>query len=149
MVTFGKVPTSFDIFVLVYIAHVRLTLNVSRVWAAGWTPLHEACIHGWWSVARALLAAGAGANRPGLDRVTPLHDAAAGSGRRRLVRLLLRYGADPTARTARGQPAAELATERRVRLLLERAAAVWPAKLTDDDTDCDSSLDTGEGMGQH
>ena len=105
----------------------------------GWTPLHEACIHGWWSVARALLAAGADVSRPGLERVTPLHDAA-GNGRRRLVRLLLRHGAEPAARTARGQLPADLASEPRVRALLERAAADPAAAAAASD----SSDDTGE-----
>ena len=42
----------------------------------GWTPLHEACNHGWLDVAKQLLKAGANVNVQGLDNDTPLHDAA-------------------------------------------------------------------------
>ena len=41
----------------------------------GWTPLHEACNHGWQNVAELLLNAGANVNVQGLDNDTPLHDA--------------------------------------------------------------------------
>lgn len=43
---------------------------------AGWSPLHEACNHGWLEVAELLLRAGADVNARGLDDDTPLHDAA-------------------------------------------------------------------------
>lgn len=43
---------------------------------AGWTPLHEACNHGWLGTARILIEAGASVNALGLDDDTPLHDAA-------------------------------------------------------------------------
>lgn len=43
---------------------------------AGWSPLHEACNHGWLGVAELLLRAGADVNARGLDDDTPLHDAA-------------------------------------------------------------------------
>ena len=42
----------------------------------GWTPLHEACNHGWPDVARQLLRAGANVNVQGYENDTPLHDAA-------------------------------------------------------------------------
>ena len=44
--------------------------------APGWTPLHEACNHGWPDVARQLLRAGANVNVQGYENDTPLHDAA-------------------------------------------------------------------------
>lgn len=43
---------------------------------SGWTPLHEACNHGWYGVALALVQAGASVNARGFDDDTPLHDAA-------------------------------------------------------------------------
>ena len=46
------------------------------VFYVGWTPLHEACNHGWLVVARQLMKAGANVNVQGLDNDTPLHDAA-------------------------------------------------------------------------
>ena len=42
----------------------------------GWTPLHEACNHGWLEVAKQLLKSGANVNVHGGDNDTPLHDAA-------------------------------------------------------------------------
>lgn len=42
----------------------------------GWTPLHEACNHGHYKVAKLLIDFGANVNSLGLDKYTPLHDAA-------------------------------------------------------------------------
>ena len=42
----------------------------------GWTPLHEACNHGFMDVAKQLLKAGANVNVQGYGNDTPLHDAA-------------------------------------------------------------------------
>lgn len=42
----------------------------------GWTPLHEACNHGWYEIAQLLIQYGANVNTPGLENDTPLHDAA-------------------------------------------------------------------------
>ena len=46
------------------------------LYSAGWTPLHEACNHGYYDVAKVLLKAGAFVNTTGLEDDTPLHDAA-------------------------------------------------------------------------
>ena len=46
------------------------------VCSSGWTPLHEACNHGYPDVARQLLRAGANVNVQGYENDTPLHDAA-------------------------------------------------------------------------
>ena len=46
---------------------------------AGWTPLHEACEHGYEEIVRLLVEAGADLNDRGGDQcggMTPLHDAA-------------------------------------------------------------------------
>jgi hypothetical protein len=50
-------------------------LNFLFISFPGWTPLHEACNHGWLDVAKQLLKAGANVNVQGLDNDTPLHDA--------------------------------------------------------------------------
>ena len=42
---------------------------------AGWTPLHEACNHGFYHIAKTLLKSGANVNVQGCDNDTPLHDA--------------------------------------------------------------------------
>ena len=48
----------------------------------GWTPLHQACNHGHYKVAKVLLKAGANANAPGLDGDIPLHDASTNGHRK-------------------------------------------------------------------
>lgn len=52
------------------------TLELNNCVVSGWTPLHEACNHGWLGVAKRLLQSGAEVNARGLDDDTPLHDAA-------------------------------------------------------------------------
>lgn len=46
------------------------------MFSSAWTPLHEACNHGYFDVAKQLLKGGAYVNSLGLDDDTPLHDAA-------------------------------------------------------------------------
>ena len=41
----------------------------------GWTPLHEACNHGYSELVSLLLSNGAGVNTHGMDGDTPLYDA--------------------------------------------------------------------------
>ena len=53
--------------------NVKLTCDVTFLFS-GWTALHEACNHGWFDVAKALLKNGADVNVRGLDNDTPLHD---------------------------------------------------------------------------
>lgn len=69
---------------------------------SGWTPLHEACNHGWYEVAFRLVQAGANVNAKGLDNDTPLHDAAA-NGHFKLVKLLVEKGADIYAKNSKGK----------------------------------------------
>jgi ankyrin repeat protein len=45
----------------------------------GWTPLHEAAIHGYPDIVAKLLRMGADPNVLGMDNDSPLHDAAANS----------------------------------------------------------------------
>lgn len=62
----------------------------------GWSPLHEACNHGYMEVVKMLLEHGAAVNDPGgihCDGITPLHDAAV-NGQAEVVQVLLEYGAD-------------------------------------------------------
>lgn len=42
----------------------------------GWTPLHESCNHGFYETAKLLIKHGANVNVCGLEKDTPLHDAA-------------------------------------------------------------------------
>lgn len=75
----------------------------------GWTPLHEACNHGWFDVAFRLVQAGANVNARGLDDDTPLHDAAS-YGHVRLVRMLVERGADVHAKNRKGKTPIDVAT---------------------------------------
>ncbi|KAK6626839.1 hypothetical protein RUM44_009316 [Polyplax serrata] len=88
-----------------------LTL-IKAVWlpssGAGWTPLHEACNHGWYGVALALVQAGASVNATGFDDDTPLHDAAI-NGHSKLVRLLVDSGADIHFRNKGGKTPCDVA----------------------------------------
>lgn len=43
---------------------------------SGWTPLHEAVLGGYDTIAETLLKAGARVNSVGQEGITPLHDAA-------------------------------------------------------------------------
>ncbi|XP_049819612.1 ankyrin repeat domain-containing protein 11 isoform X2 [Aethina tumida] len=74
----------------------------------GWTPLHEACNHGWYDVAHRLVQSGANVNAKGLDNETPLHDAAA-NGHVKLVRLLVERGADIHAKNVKGKTPLDVA----------------------------------------
>ena len=59
----------------------------------GWTPLHEACNHGYYDVAKVLLKAGAFVNTTGLEDDTPLHDAAV-NGHTRVKTSLVSFGVE-------------------------------------------------------
>ncbi|XP_060519189.1 ankyrin repeat domain-containing protein 11 isoform X2 [Cylas formicarius] len=74
----------------------------------GWTPLHEACNHGWYEVAFRLLQAGANVNAKGLDNDTPLHDAVI-NGHLKLVKLLVEKGADINAKNSKGKTPLDVA----------------------------------------
>lgn len=74
----------------------------------GWTPLHEACNHGWYEVAFRLIQAGANVNAKGLDNQTPLHDASI-NGHVKVVKLLLERGADVNAKNVKGKTPIDVA----------------------------------------
>lgn len=82
----------------------------------GWTPLHEACNHGWFEVANRLVQAGASVNARGLDDDTPLHDAASG-GHQKLVKLLVENGADIHAKNKKGKSPVDVAAPRVLSIL--------------------------------
>lgn len=72
------------------------------MFSAGWTPLHEACSHGWHNIATMLVQAGANVNARGLDDDTPLHDAAY-NGELNLVKSLIEWGANPYLKNKKGK----------------------------------------------
>ncbi len=68
----------------------------------GWTPLHEACNHGYLEVVQTLLDNGAAINDPGgthCGGVTPLIDAVI-NGHTDVVSLLVERGADLSVRNS-------------------------------------------------
>ncbi|XP_071798387.1 uncharacterized protein [Asterias amurensis] len=75
---------------------------------AGYTPLHECCVHGRLSVARYLLEHGADVNASASDGTRPIHDAVDNNWLE-LVRMLLAYGADPLIATYSGRTTIKLA----------------------------------------
>jgi ankyrin repeat protein len=83
--------------------------------ACGRTALHHALSEGHWEVADALLQAGASEKAAATDGTTPLHAVAEWSQWHSLasadwaIITLVRRGADPEARNAEGQTAAQLA----------------------------------------
>jgi ankyrin repeat protein len=75
---------------------------------SGWTPLHEACNHGHYNIALALVKSGANINATGLDDDTPLHDAAV-FGQMKLVKMLVERGADPLLKNQKGKMPCDVA----------------------------------------
>ncbi|XP_038050094.1 uncharacterized protein LOC119723487 isoform X2 [Patiria miniata] len=75
---------------------------------AGYTPLHECCVHGRLRVALYLLQHGADVNASASDGTRPIHDAVDNNWLA-LVRLLLTYGADPLISTYSGRTTIKLA----------------------------------------
>ncbi|XP_048525460.1 ankyrin repeat domain-containing protein 1-like isoform X2 [Dendroctonus ponderosae] len=75
----------------------------------GWTPLHEACNHGWHEVAARLVQAGANINAKGLDNDTPLHDAVI-NGHLKIIKLLIEKGADIHVKNSKGKSPLDLAS---------------------------------------
>lgn len=77
---------------------------------AGWTPLHEACSHGFVSIAEMLLQHGSIVDVPGGEKdENPLHDAIT-QGQIEVVRLLRSWGASDTARNRYGHTPRALAS---------------------------------------
>lgn len=81
--------------------------------------MHEAANRGLLSAARELLKNGAKVNAAGMDGVTPLHDASV-NGHESMVALLLRFGANPSLKTASHKTALDLASCPQIIHLLTR-----------------------------
>ncbi|APX74189.1 Ribulose-5-phosphate 4-epimerase and related epimerases and aldolases [Achromobacter insolitus] len=86
----------------------KLIARGAQVNRLGWTPLHYAASKGQLEMARLLLAHQAMANAPAPNGETPLMMAAL-SGRKPMVDLLLKAGADVGTRDTKGQTAADWA----------------------------------------
>lgn len=87
-----------------------ISVKVLIIYILGWTPLHEACNHGWYEVAFRLVQSGANVNAKGLDNDTPLHDAAI-NGHLKLVKLLVERGADIHAKNSKGKTPLDVAPQ--------------------------------------
>ncbi|CAN7991295.1 unnamed protein product [Ixodes hexagonus] len=74
------------------------------------TPLHEACNHGWFKVAKMLIIFGADVSAPSKNGQTPLHYAVL-CGKSEIVTLLLQHGAKRRAKNACGGTPLDLARD--------------------------------------
>ncbi|KAG8257515.1 ankyrin repeat [Homalodisca vitripennis] len=97
-----------ELILIIYFAIPEYCVKLTVLVGTGWTPLHEACNHGWLGVAKLLLEAGADVNARGLDDDTPLHDAAV-NGHSKLVVLLVDNGADIHQKNKRGKTPQDVA----------------------------------------
>mmetsp|Transcript_24266 Transcript_24266/g.56314 ORF Transcript_24266/g.56314 Transcript_24266/m.56314 type:complete len:524 (-) Transcript_24266:17-1588(-) len=76
--------------------------NVNAASLGGDTPLHIACMRGFWSVAEMLMLAGADVKRGNANGMTPLHVAVT-NGHHNLIAVLLTAGASGYASDRRGR----------------------------------------------
>ncbi len=108
---------------------------------AGYTPLHECCVHGRLSVARYLLEHGADVNASASDGTRPIHDAVDNNWLE-LVRMLLAYGADPLIATYSGRTTIKLARTKAMKTFiigyLRDVNGDWEL---DEEDPCQSNLD--------
>ena len=84
----------------------------ARIKKGDWTPLHVAAARGHSEVAKVLLSAGADVNAKAGGDYTPLHVAAWYNQLGPATAVLMQHGADPEAKTKKGQTAAELARDK-------------------------------------
>ncbi|XP_068752013.1 uncharacterized protein [Montipora capricornis] len=89
---------------------------------AGWTPLHEACKHGYLFIVELLLDHGARIDTPGgSDFDTPLHDAVS-NGRLEVAEVLVRRGASRDIRNKQGLIPMDYARTEEMRTVLSTSS---------------------------
>ncbi|XP_071949372.1 uncharacterized protein [Antedon mediterranea] len=92
-------------------------LDINAKDNAGYTALHECCVHGRLKIAHTLLSYGADVNAGAVDGTRPIHDAV-DNDHVEVVRLLLSFGADPLLATYSGRTTLKLARSKDARTLL-------------------------------
>ncbi|CAG7718930.1 unnamed protein product [Allacma fusca] len=129
--------------VVSYCMSRQIMLNPNCVNNHGYSPLHDACVHGHEKVVEALLTFRAGPSKKAPGGVRPLH-LAAKHGHLEIVKLLLSRGADPNLKTEKGESVFDIA-EHSVKVFLSSSpspgepAPAPAASLTDQ-----SMTDTSE-----
>jgi hypothetical protein len=96
--------------VVSYCMSRQIMLNPNCVNNHGYSPLHDACVHGHEKVVEALLTFRAGPSKKAPGGVRPLH-LAAKNGHIEIVKLLLSRGADPSLKTEKGETVMDIAEE--------------------------------------
>uniref|UniRef100_A0A8B9KN33 Ankyrin repeat domain 31 n=1 Tax=Astyanax mexicanus TaxID=7994 RepID=A0A8B9KN33_ASTMX len=82
---------------------------------AGWTPLHEAVLHGHYTIVKTLLKAGAEVDHAGYNRITPLQDAFS-----KLKPHIGFHNADPLLKNNKGEAAIDINKDLNVQNLLRK-----------------------------
>ncbi len=95
---------------------------------AGYIALHEAALNGHLPIVKVLLDAGSNIDHAALDGDTPLHDASE-NGHADVVAYLLQAGANRILKNANGETALDVASNARIRAMLEVPAKKPVLKL--------------------
>uniref|UniRef100_A0A1X7VV49 BRCT domain-containing protein n=1 Tax=Amphimedon queenslandica TaxID=400682 RepID=A0A1X7VV49_AMPQE len=113
---------------------------------AGWTPLHEACNHGYEDIVELLISYGSLLNVPADNNDTPLHDAVM-NNHTRIATILVENGANTSLRNSEGYTPLDLARQRDMIDALSVVPLVLSSPIID--TANDTLILLGSGLKPH